>query len=100
VVTKKVKNATLSSAQITRQQEFPVAEGTYLAGTGGKVAAGQPIAIEVSGLPHHSAVPSSIALALAVMIFVGGVWVSTRTADESSARAAERKKLIAKRDRL
>jgi len=100
VVVKKVGDATLSSAQITRQQEFPVAEGTYIAGTGGKILAGQPIAIEVSGLPHHSAVPSSIALALAVMIVAGGVWASTRTHDEVSARAAERKKLLAKRDKL
>jgi len=100
VVVKKVGDAALSSAQLTRQQEFPVAEGVYIAGTGGRIAAGQPIAIEVSGLPHHSAVPSSIALALAVMIVVGGVWASTRTSDETSARTAERKKLLAKRDRL
>ena len=100
VVVKKVGDATLSSPQITRQQEFPVAEGSYIAGTGGKIPAGQVFAIEVGGLPHHSVVPSSIALALAVMMVVGGVWASTRRADETNARAAERKKLLARRDRL
>jgi hypothetical protein len=102
VVVKKVGEAVLTSAQITRQQEFPVAEGSYIAATGGKIAAGQLIAIEVSGLPHHSSVPSSIALALAVMIVVGGVWASTRArfGDDTAARAAERKKLLARRDKL
>src|SRR5262245_4809112 len=100
VVVKKVGDAALSSAQLTRQQEFPVAEGTYIAGTGGRIPAGQTIALEVGGLPHHSAVPSAIALGLAVMIVAGGVWGSTRSADETSAGTVERKKLVAKRDRL
>jgi len=102
VVVKKVGDATLSSPQITRQQEFPVAEGTYIAATGGKVAAGQLVTVDVSGLPHHSVVPSAVALALAVMIVVGGVFASTRgrTDDEAAVRTAERKKLLAKRDRL
>jgi len=100
VVVKKVGDATLSSPQITRQQDFPVADAVYIAGTGGKIPAGQPIAIEVTGLPHHSAVPSSIALVLALAIVVGGVWASTRVDDETNARAADRKKLLAKRDKL
>jgi hypothetical protein len=100
VVVKKVGNATLSSPQITRQQEFPVADAVYIAGTGGAIPAGQPIAIEVSGLPHHSAVPSSVALVLALSIAVAGVWASTRSDDETHARAVERKKLLAKRDKL
>jgi len=100
VVVKKVGNATLSSPQITRQQEFPVADAVYIAGTGGAIPAGQPIAIEVSGLPHHSAVPSSVALVLALAIAVAGVWASTRSDDETHARAVERKKLLAKRDKL
>ena len=102
VVVKKVGDATLSSSQLTRQQEFPVAEGMYIAATGGKIPAGQPIAIELSGLPHHSVVPSSIALALAVMIVVGGVWTASRPriGDVAAARVAERKKLLAKRDKL
>jgi hypothetical protein len=100
VVVKKVGNATLSSPQITRQQEFPVADAVYIAGTGGAIPAGQPIAIEVSGLPHHSAVPSSVALVLALAIAVAGVWASTRADDETHARAVERKKLLAKRDKL
>jgi hypothetical protein len=101
VVVKKVGDAALSSPQITRKQDFPVADAIYIAGTGGKIPAGQPIAIEVTGLPHHSAVPSSIALVLALAIVVAGVWASTRVDDdEAKSRAADRKKLLAKRDKL
>jgi hypothetical protein len=101
VVVKKVGGATLSSPQITRQQEFPVAEGTYIAGTGGAVAAGQPVDIEVTGLPHHSAIPSSIALALAVVIVGGGVLMSAPPKDEEkNTRVTERKRLLARRDKL
>jgi hypothetical protein len=101
VVVKKVGEATLSSPQITRQQEFPVAEGVYIAGTGGAIAAGQPIDLEVTGLPHHSAIPSSLALAIAAMIVVGGAFMSSAPGDEDkNARAAERKRLIARRDKL
>ena len=79
-----------------------MAEGTYIAATGGKIPAGQPIAIELSGLPHHSVVPSSIALALAVMIVVGGVWTASRPriGDEAAARVAETKEARRQRDKL
>jgi len=102
VVVKKVNDTTtLSSPQIARQQEFPVAEGTYIAGTGAAIPAGQPINLDVSGLPHHSAVPSSIALALSVVIVAGGMLMGTRPDhEEQNARAAERKRLIGRRDKL
>jgi len=100
VVVKKVGDATLSSAQITRQQEFPVAEGTYIAGTGGAIPAGQPITLEIGGLPHHSALPQWIALSLAMAIIVCGAWAASSPDDDTDARAAERKRLLAKRDKL
>jgi len=37
---------------------------------------------------------------LALAIAVAGVWASTRSDDETHARAVERKKLLAKRDKL
>ena len=100
VVVKRVGDATLSSTQITRQQEFPVAEGTYIAGTGGAIPAGQPITLEISGLPHHSALPQWIALSLAVAIVACAVWAAKAPDDDANARTAERKRLLAKRDKL
>lgn len=100
VVVKKVGNVSLKSAQLARQQEFPVDNGTYIAGTGGAIAAGQPIAIEVAGLPHHSTAPRTIALALAIGIVAMAGWAASRPGDDATTRAAERKRLIARRDKL
>jgi hypothetical protein len=100
VVVKKVGDARLSSPQIARQQEFPVDGGTYIAGTGGSVPAGQEISIQVAGLPHHSGAPRIIALALASFIVLAGVWASRRPDDDAAMRAAERKRLLAKREKL
>jgi hypothetical protein len=100
VVVKKVGDASLSSPQIARQQEFPLEGGTYIAGTGGSVPAGQEIRIRVAGLPHHSGAPRIIALALASLIVLAGVWASRQPDDDGAMRAAERKRLLAKRERL
>jgi len=100
VVVKKVGEATLSSPHLTRQQEFPVAEGTYIAGTGGTIPAGQTFTIDVSGLPHHSAMPGWIAISLAMAIVIGFVWAAKPPEGDADARAAERKRLVAKRDKL
>jgi len=100
VIVKKVGDAKLESPQIDRQQEFPVAEGTYIAGTGAAVAAGQPVSVDVSGLPHHSVAPRWITLSLAAFILLAGVWSAQQPDTSASERAAERKRLLAKRDRL
>jgi hypothetical protein len=100
VVLKKVGEATLSSPQIARQQEFPVDGGTYIAGTGGSIPAGQEIRIQVTGLPHHSGAPRIIALALASFIVLAGAWAWKQPDDEGTMRAAERKRLLTRREKL
>jgi hypothetical protein len=100
VVVKKVGDAKLISPQIARQQEFPVEGATYIAGTGASVPAGQEIRIQVTGLPHHSGAPRIIALSLASFIVLAGVWASKRPDDDATMRAAERKRLLAKREKL
>ena len=72
---------------------------TYIAATGGAVPAGQPIEMTLDNLPHHSTVARWIALSLAGAIIVGGAWLS-RGPRDSSARSAERKRLMSRRDKL
>jgi hypothetical protein len=100
VIVKKVGDARVSSPQLSRQQEFPTDGEVYIASTGGAVPAGQPIAIEVTGLPHHNSVPRWIALSLSVAIVVAGAWAARRPDDNAEARAAEHRRLLAKRDKL
>jgi hypothetical protein len=100
VVVKKVGSTTLSSPQIKEQRELPAQGETFIAATGGAIAAGQPLELQVSGIAHHSRAPRTIALATASMIVLVGVWAAGRPKDDSSARAVERKRLVARRDRL
>ena len=98
VVVKKVGETRLRSPQISQQREMPAEGETYIAATGGQVAAGQPIELIVSGFPAHSIAPRYLALTLAAVIALAGVWASTRP--PAAAETGERKQLIARREKL
>ena len=96
---KKLGATQLTSPQIANQQEMTAQGEAFIAAAGGAVPAGQPIVLSLDGLPHHSAAPRWIALALAASILAAGVWAATRPQDRA-ARAAERKRLVARREKL
>ncbi len=101
IVVKKVGATTLTSPQIASQKEMPAEGETYIAGTGGAVAAGQPITMTIGGVPHQSRAPRVITLALAAGIVLAGVWAAgRRREDEATASAADRKRLLGRKDRL
>ena len=100
IVVKKVGATTLSSAQVANQREMPAEGETFIAATGGTIAAGQPIALSIAGFPHHSAAPRMITLLLAGAIVAIGVWAGGRPNESEASRAAERKRLIARREKL
>jgi hypothetical protein len=100
VVVKKVGETALSSPQIANQRELPADGDTFIAATGGAIAAGQPITLTVTGFPHHSAAPRTITLLLAGVIVAIGVWAGSRRSDDDAARATDRKRLIARREKL
>jgi len=99
VIVKKVGGTKLASAQLASQQDMAADGETYIAAQGPGVAAGQPIALSLSGMPHHSAVPRWTALSLAVAIFAIGILAAMRPEDAETL-AAERKRLVARRDKL
>jgi hypothetical protein len=99
VVVKKLGDTKLTSPQVARQQDMTASGETFIAGTGGAVAAGQPITLTIDNLPHHTAIPRWTALGIASMIVVVGAWLSRRS-DDADARAAERKRLIGRREKL
>jgi hypothetical protein len=101
VVVKKVGETALTSPQIASQREMPADGETYIAGTGGAVAAGQAVSITVSGVPHHSRAGRIISLTLAAGIVLIGIWAGGgRPETDRSARAAEHKRLQQRRDKL
>jgi len=100
VVAQKAGNATLSSPQITNQREMPADGQTFIAATGGAINAGQPISLTLSGLPHHSNAPRTVALLLATAIALVGAFAAGKPATVEHGGAAERKRLVARREKL
>jgi len=101
VIVKKLGDATtLKSPQLKEQREMPADGEIFIAATGGPVAAGQPIQLTVDGIPHHAQSPRRIALAIATLVVLAGAWFATRPTVDPSAQAGERKRLIARREKL
>jgi len=100
VVVKKVGDTTLRSPQLSSQREMPADNEVYIAAQGGELRAGQPLQLTISGFPHQSSAPRMIALTLALLIALAGVWAATRPAPDAGAAAAERKRLINRREKL
>jgi len=100
VIVKKVGDTAITSPQLASQREMPADGEMYIAGSGGAVAAGQAVQVNVTGIPHHSAVPRWIALGLTLAIIVLGAWAATSAHDDTAATVAERKRLVAKREKL
>jgi hypothetical protein len=101
VIVKKLGGeTTLKSPQLKEQREMPADGDVFIAATGGPVTAGQVIQLTVDGIPHHSQAPRRVALALAVCVVLVGVWFAVRPTGDASAQAGERKRLIARREKL
>jgi hypothetical protein len=100
VIVKKFGDTTLKSPQLKEQREMPADGEVYIAATGGPVAAGQAIQLMIDGIPHHSQAPRRVALALAACVVLLGVWFASRPTGDASAQAGERKRLIARREKL
>jgi len=99
VIVKKVGDTKLSSPQIRNQQEMTAQDERFIAAVGGTIAAGQPLTLTLEEIPHHNPAPRWIALALAALIVAVATRAGMRPQDRQ-ARDSERKRLIAKRDRL
>ncbi len=99
VIMSKVAGAQLTSPQLTTQQDMSAQGQTYVAATGPAIPTGQAVSLTLDGLPHHSRVPRWTALTLAIAVIGIGLWAAMRPEDRA-AIAAERKQLVARRDRL
>jgi hypothetical protein len=99
VIAKKAGDMKLSSPSFERQQDTAVEGTAVIIAAGGTIPAGHPISLALSGLPHHSSAPRRVALTLAALVALAGVWAATRPVDPAT-RASERKRLIARREKL
>ena len=86
----KVGDMRMTSPQFQRTNELRTDEGTvFLVGNGSTLAAGTPLTLNLTTLPVHSSAPRYIALGLAALIAVIGVWlVAAAGGKDAQARRA------------
>lgn len=100
VIAKKAGNLKLSSPQFERTEE-QVIEGTpVVLGFGRGLAANQPMTLTVSGLPFHSTTGRNVALVLASLIVIAGLWASVSGGATPADDRSERSQLVARREKL
>ena len=90
------------SVQFSRRGEMGAEQtgaSPLMWGGGGRVAAGQPVTLELSGLPHHSGWPRIVPLALSGLVLVAGGLGAARPA-APTAETAGREALERRRERL
>jgi hypothetical protein len=100
VIAKKAGNLSLASAQFARTEETVIEGTTVVLGIGGALPANQAFAMTIGGLPFHSRAPRNAALIIASLIVVIGVWAAARGGMSPEELASERKRLIARREKL
>jgi len=98
VIVSRVGDVRFTSPQVQTHREMPGEGHQFLMGTGPGLPAGSVLAIDLTGLPHHSRVPRYTALALAALIVVFGVWLAV--SDGAAARQADRDRLEGRREAL
>ncbi len=98
VASEKAGTLSLSSPQFTTVGDVKADDGvTYILARGGALPAGGALTIQLANLPVHSSTPLNVALGLAIVIAVGGIWLSLPSRTKSSDAV---KRLLARRDAL
>ncbi len=98
VASQKLGSLAISSPQFTSVGDVKAEDGnTFILGSGGALPAGGTLAIKISGLPVHGSTPRNVALGLAILIGLLGIWLARPGA---SGSRESRKGLMAKRDAL
>ena len=99
VLMRKTGDISFSSPQLPNVQEREFQGERYILGQGPTLAAGSALAVTVSGLPHHSAWPRRIALALAITMLGAGVWAAGKR-PTPGANASRVKQLSGRREKI
>ncbi len=91
LIVRKLPGLDIVSSQTTDRREIQTPEGeTYILSRGQALAAGEQVSFELSGLPHHSRTPVTVALVLAGLVVALGVWFgSVRPQGADDARPGQ-----------
>jgi len=100
IMAQKAGDMQLQSPQVAEHRDMPVQGEMFIVAKGPGIAAGQPMRLTFSGLPHHATWPRNLALVLAVAVLGAGAWASTRPTRPAAEEQARRKRIDAKRERF
>ena len=98
----KVGAMDIASTQISRRREMGPEEtgsSTYMDLRGPRIAAGEALAFELTGLPHRSGLPRTLALVLALSILGVGAWASFTPA-QTEASTERRRSVETRKEKL
>ena len=99
IAAQKVGEMTMTSPQLSQQRDMSAEGQTYMVGQGPPLAAGSDITIAFTGLPHAPVWPRNLALALAVLVLLGGAFAAVQ-GRQARGVAVQRQRLEAERERL
>ena len=74
VLVQQIGGVTASSPQFTTQRDTSDQGEAVIIGNGGAIPAGQAFTLEIAGLPYRSPWPRRLALGLASVLVVAGLW--------------------------
>jgi hypothetical protein len=89
----------LVSPQAPTVREATLQGSQFIVATGASLAAGRPLSVTVSGLPHRSDLPVYLTLVLAAGIAGWGVWLAAGARSADPTEASRRRELETRRDR-
>ncbi|HEY2432442.1 MAG TPA: hypothetical protein VGI12_07185 [Vicinamibacterales bacterium] len=98
LVVQKTADMQLTSAQVAQRREMQADGNTYIVGQGGPLQAGDTLTLVLSGLPSRPSWPRNVAVTLAVVILLAGVYGATRLPASDPSRSQlqnRREKLFA-----
>jgi hypothetical protein len=97
VIAEKVGDLQIASSQFSDSQDVKAGDGTpFVLGSGGALAAGTELTVQLTNLPHQPTWPRNVTLLIALLILGAGAWM----AFGGTIRDDERRRLIARRDSL
>jgi hypothetical protein len=99
VVMRKLGDMALSSPQLMNQQETTVQGERYVMAAGPGVGPDGVLSFTLTGLPHHSPVPLTVAVTLAGLILAAGLWAGWGGGARGAQAAARRKQLENRREK-
>jgi hypothetical protein len=94
LIVRKFGDMHFTSPQAGNHREMTADGNTYIVASGGGLASGSDLEMEITGLPHRSSWPRDVALMLALGIIAGGAWLSIGSA---RAPAEQRQKKLGMR---